>query len=192
MAGLIQKNMASSEVDDAMQQAPIQRQSPATMERQEAAAMNKPQPEQAPAPEESVDPENDPGFAQATRFAMEALYANKAANDIAKALKTAPNKVDAMANTAYEIVSITDEKTDGAVPDELLAAFATFVLEEVAEIAEAAGLEIKPSDVALALKQMILRFLGEQGVDTTQLQQAMDQVDPEEFNRAAEQEEMPA
>ena len=44
---------------------------------------------------------------------------------------------------------------------------------------------------------MILRFLGEQGVDTTQLQQAMDQVDPEEFNRMAageepEPEEMPA
>lgn len=188
MAGLIQKNMASSsEVDDAMQQAPIQRQSPATMERQEAAAMNKPQPTQAPAPapEEGMDPESNEGFAKATQFAMEALYANKAANDIAKALRTAPDKVEAMANTAYEIISITDEKTDGAVPDELLAAFATFVLEEVAEIAEAAGLEVKPSEVALALKQMILRFLGEQGVDTTQLQQAMDQVDPEEFNRAA-------
>jgi hypothetical protein len=34
---------------------------------------------------------------------------------------------------------------------------------------------------------MILRYLGEQGVDTTQLQQAMDQVDPEEFNRMAEE-----
>lgn len=193
MAGLIQKNMATSEVDDAMQQAPIQRQSPATMERQEAAAMNKPQPTQAPAPEEGMDPESNEGFAKATQFAMEALYANKAANDIAKALRTAPDKVEAMANTAYEIVSITDERTDGAVPDELLAAFATFVLEEVAEIAEAAGLEVKPSEVALALKQMILRFLGEQGVDTTQLQQAMDQVDPEEFNRMAEgEEEVPA
>lgn len=194
MAGLIQKNMASSsEVDDAMQQAPIQRQSPATMERQEAAAMNKPQPTQAPAPEEGMDPESNEGFAKATQFAMEALYANQAANDIAKALRTAPDKVEAMANTAYEVVSITDERTDGAVPDELLAAFATFVLEEVAEIAEAAGLEVKPSEVALALKQMILRFLGEQGVDTTQLQQAMDQVDPEEFNRVAEgEEEVPA
>lgn len=193
MAGLIQKNMATSEVDDAMQQQPIQRQSPATMERQEAAAMNKPQPTQAPAPEEGMDPENNEGFVKATQFAMEALYANKAANDIAKALRTAPDKVEAMANTAYEIVSITDEKTDGAVPDELLAAFATFVLGEVAEVAEAAGLEVKPSEVALALKQMILRFLGEQGVDTTQLQQAMDQVDPEEFNRMAEgEEEVPA
>jgi hypothetical protein len=40
--------------------------------------------------------------------------------------------------------------------------------------------------------------LGEQGMDTTQLQQAMDQVDPEEFNRMADEggevvdEEMPA
>jgi hypothetical protein len=34
--------------------------------------------------------------------------------------------------------------------------------------------------------------LGEQGVDTTQLQQAMDQVDPEEFNRLeAEEQEVP-
>lgn len=189
MAGLIQKNMATSEVDDAMQQAPIQRKSPAMMEREEAAAMNG-KPAMQGQPEKTED---DPGYVQATQFAMEALYANQAANDIAKALRTAPDKVEAMANTAYEVVSITDERTDGAVPDELLAAFATFVLEEVAEIAEAAGLEVKPSEVALALKQMILRFLGEQGVDTTQLQQAMDQVDPEEFNRVAEgEEEVPA
>jgi hypothetical protein len=40
---------------------------------------------------------------------------------------------------------------------------------------------------------MILRYLGEQGVDTTQLQQAMDQVDPAEFDAMAmETEEEPA
>jgi hypothetical protein len=70
----------------------------------------------------------------------------------------------------------------------LLALLATNILEEVASIAEAAKIPVKPSDLAMALKQMILRFLGEQGVDTTQLQQAMDQVDPEEFNRMAAQE----
>jgi hypothetical protein len=90
-----------------------------------------------------------------------------------------------LANTAYEIVTIVDERTEGAIPDELLVLFAAKILEEVAEIGEAAGVPMQPSDVALALKQMILRFLGEQGVDTTQLQQAMDQVDPEEFNQAA-------
>lgn len=189
MPGLIQQNMGASQVDDAMQQQPIQRQSPAVMERQEAAAMNgKPAPQ-----EESPEmTEDDPGYTEAMAFAMEALYSNKAAFDVANSFKGAQNIPDALANTAYEIVSITDEKTDGAVPDELLVLFATRILEEVAEIAEAAGVQVKPSDVALALKQMILRFLGEQGIDTTQLQQAMDQVDPEEFNRMAEQEEVPA
>lgn len=133
------------------------------------------------------NPDTDPGYNQAVQFAMETMYGQKAAKQIAQSLKAAPDKVDAMANTAYEIVSIVDERTEGAIPDELVAAFATFVLEEVAEIADAAGLDVQPSDVALALKQMILRFLGEQGVDTTQLQQAMDQVDPEEFNRMAQE-----
>lgn len=188
MPGLIQQNMGASEVDDAMQQQPIQRQSPAVMEKQEAAAMNG-KPAEQQEPEMSED---DPGYTEAMAFAMEALYANEAAVNVAKSFKGAQNIPDALANTAYEIVSITDEKTDGAVPDELLALFATRILEEVAEIAEAAGVQVKPSDVALALKQMILRFLGEQGVDTTQLQQAMDQVDPEEFNRMSDQEEVPA
>ena len=186
MPGLIQGNMATSEVDDAMQQQPIQRQSPATMERDEAMAMNGKPGEQ----QEQEMSEDDPGYTAAMAFAMEALYKNEAAVDIAKSMRGAPNTPDALANAAYEIVSITDEKTEGAIPDELLALFATRILEEVAEIAEAAGIPVKPSDVALALKQMILRFLGEQGVDTTQLQQAMDQVNPEEFNQM-DQEEVP-
>jgi len=183
MAGLIKDQMPpSSDVDDAMQQPPVTTPAPGPQD------MQAQQQGQEPAGE-GVDPESDPGYQQAAQFAMEALYKNKAAKDIAKALKTARDPVEALANTAYEIISITDERTNGAVPDEMLAAFATFVLEEVAEIAEAAGVPLKPSDVAMALKQMILRFLGEQGVDTTQLQQAMDQVDPEEFNRMAEGEE---
>jgi hypothetical protein len=105
--------------------------------------------------------------------------------------------VEGLANTAYEITSIVDERTQGQVPDELFALLATKILQEVADIGGAAGMDYKPADVATALKQMILRYLGEQGMDTTQLQQAMDQVDPEEFNRMAmeggeQEEEMPA
>jgi hypothetical protein len=134
---------------------------------------------------EGPDPDTDPGYQQAMEFAMEAMYGQGAAKDMAKSLKAGGSPVDAMANTAYEIVSIVDERTDGAIPDELLVLFASRILEEVAEIADAAGIQYQPSDVAMALKQMILRFLGEQGVDTTQLQQAMDQVNPDDFNQAA-------
>lgn len=161
--------------------------------KQQMAPQQEPMPEDAaaaPAPG-NEDPEDNPGFGQAMAYVMEVLYEKGADENIAKSLRGQQDVVEALANTAYEITSIVDERTEGAVPDELFALLATRILEEVAEIGEAAGMDIKPSEIALALKQMILRFLGEQGMDTTQLQQAMDQVDPEEFNRMAT-EEMPA
>ena len=166
MAGLIQQNMA-----------PDQQAAP-------GPEMQAPMPAQ----QEPEKDESDPNYQAALEFAMTALYSEKAAKDIAKALRTSRDPVEALSTISYEIMSIIDERTDGAVPDELLALLATNILEEVASIAEAAKIPVKSSDIAVALKQMILRFLGEQGVDTTQLQQAMDQVDPEEFNRMAEQE----
>lgn len=171
MAGLIQQNMGPAQPEEEAQegeQPMVGGQGPA----EEAA--------------EGSD-ESDPGYAQAMAFAMEALYRNKAAKQIAQTLRSASDPSEAMADTAYNIVSIVDEKTGGAVPDELLALFASRILEEVAAIADAAGVKVQPSDIALALKQMILRFLGEQGMDTTQLEQAMNQVDPAEFNRLAQE-----
>ena len=182
MAGLIQQNMAAG--------APAPAQPQPGMGQEQMPAEQLPMGEMEEG--EGPDPDTDPGYQQAMAFSMEALYGKEAAKNVAKSLQTGGNPVDALANTAYEIVSIVDERTEGAIPDELLVLFASRILEEVAEIAEAAGVEMRPSDVALALKQMILRFLGEQGVDTTQLQQAMDQVDPEEFNRLeAEEQEVP-
>jgi hypothetical protein len=182
MAGLIQQNMAAG--------APAQAQPQPGMGQEQMPAEQMQMGEMTEG--EGPDPDADPGYQQAMAFSMEALYGKEAAKNVAKSLQTGGNPVDALANTAYEIVSIVDERTDGAIPDELLVLFASNILEEVAEIGEAAGVQYRPSDVALALKQMILRFLGEQGVDTTQLQQAMDQVDPEEFNRLeAEEQEVP-
>jgi len=138
------------------------------------------------APSDAEPDENNPVFKQALEFAYDALYAKKAAKDVAQQLKVAPALADAMADVAYNITSIVDEKTDGQIPDELLVPMAMRVLEEVAEIADAAGLDPQPEDIAGAFKLMVLRFLGEQGVDTTQLQQAMEQVDPGVFQQAAQ------
>jgi hypothetical protein len=172
MAGLIQQNMGAAPAPEQPQPGMDEGQMPMG----EMGEMDE---------GEGPDPDTDPGYNQAMEFAMDAMYGQGAAKDMAKSLKSGGNPVDSLANTAYEVVSIVDERTDGAIPDELLVLFATRILEEVAEIAEAAGVPVQPADIALALKQMILRFLGEQGVDTTQLQQAMDQVNPEEFNQAA-------
>lgn len=147
-------------------------------------------PQQMPPQAEQEAPEadeNDPNFQQAMQFAMEVLYSKGEAKNVATTLQAKGNDpAQALADTAYEITSVVDERTEGRVPDELLVLLASRILEEVADIAEAAGFKLQPADIAEALKQMILRFLGEQGVDTTQLQAAMDQVDPAEFNKLAE------
>lgn len=178
MAGLIQEQMPAPGASPAPQKAAPP---------QDAAPQMPPQAEEDTG--SGPDPDTDPGYQTAMQFAMEALYKNGAADQVAESLRGNENPVDALANTAYEIISIVEERTEGAVPDELLVLFATKILEEVADIADAAGVKLKPSDVALALKQMILRYLGEQGVDTTQLAAAMDQADPEEFNRMAAEEQ---
>jgi hypothetical protein len=176
MAGLIQEQMQPGQAPG---QPPAAMQDPAAMA-QDPAAMGG-----GGAEEDLADAETNEPFQTAMQYAMEALYANKAAVDVANALKAAPDPIQGLADTAYEMVSVVDERTDGQVPDELIIPLAMEILGEVVEIADAAGMEIKPSDVAGAFKQMLLRFLGEQGVDTTQLQQAMDQIDPESFNQLA-------
>jgi hypothetical protein len=137
-------------------------------------------------PEDSVD-ENDPAFGAAMELAMKALYEGGAAKDVATQLKSSGSVVEGLANVAYEMTSVVDERTDGQVPDELIVILGASILQEVADIAEAAGMKPSAQDVAEAFKQMLLRFLGEQGVDTTQLQQAMDEVDPAAFNQVADE-----
>ena len=128
--------------------------------------------------------ENNPAFVQAMRFAMSVLYEQDAADDVAKQLSVGQNKVDALANIAYEITSTVDEKTEGQVPDDLIALLGMAILNEVIDIAEAMKLGVTPAEAAGAFKQMLLRYLGENGVDTTQLQQSMDQIDPKVFEGA--------
>lgn len=136
--------------------------------------------------EEGGPDESDPTFQAGLEFMMEALYGAGAAKNISKQLKAAPTIVQGMADVAYDITAIVDEKTGGNIPDELLVPMAMKALEEVVEIADASNLNPQPEDVALAFKTMILRYMQEQGVDTTQLDQAMSQVDPSAFRKLAE------
>lgn len=135
--------------------------------------------------------ESHPAFQAAVEFAKTALYQEGAADQVHEVLVKSPDPVEELANIAYEMTSIADEKTEGGVPDELLVLLAGTMLEEVAGIAEASGIQLQPSDIAGALKNMILRWVGEQGHDTRQLQEAMDRVSPEEINRLAAEEGAP-
>lgn len=117
-----------------------------------------------------------------------ALYGAEAAREVAKAMKTAQDPSQGLADTAYQMVTIADEATKGAIPDERLIEFASEVLGEVADIATAAGLEIKGAQIAKAVQIMLLRYVAEQGLDITQLQAAMAKVDPEQVGAALDKE----
>lgn len=176
MAGLIQ---------DSMQAPPEQEQMPPDAE---AGAKEEAEGQEEAA--EGADPNKDPNFIGALKFAMQALYKNDGAEGVAESLRNAKDPVEGLSGIAYEIMSVIEERTQGSVPDEYFGLLAVRVLQEVADIAEAAGVQMQPSDIAQALKQMILRYLGEQGYNTSQLQQEMDKVNPEMFNKAAQEETM--
>jgi len=129
--------------------------------------------------------EDNPYFVQAMKYALQVLYEKGAAKDVAQQVRAGQDKVDAMANIAYEITSTVDERTDGKVPRELIALLAMAILKEVIDIAKAANVDSSPLDAANAFKTMLLRYLGENGVETSKLQQAMDQVDPSVFTQGA-------
>lgn len=132
--------------------------------------------------EKSMPPEGQDSSAvdQGMAFVRKALYGAEAAREVAASLKKAPEPSQGLADTAYEMVRMADEATDGAIPDEQLIQFASDVLGEVADIAIAAGIEVKGAQIAKAVQTMLLRYVSEQGLDVTQLKQAMSQVDPEE------------
>lgn len=171
MAGLIQQQMTGG---PAAEKEPMEGPGPDGSMQHERAEGESPEPN-----------ENDPNFQAALKYAMQVLYEKGAAKDIAQQIRSANDPVDGLADIAYNITQIVDEQTQGAVPDEMLVPLAMKILEEVVQIAEAAQVKVAPADVAGAFKQMILRYLGEQGIDTSQLQQAMDQVDPAVFEQAA-------
>lgn len=139
---------------------------------------------QEPDEQGAQDGSSDPNYQAAMKLAMEVLYKQGAARDVAKSLASGHDPVETLANTAYEMVTVIDEKTNGSVPDELLVSLATQILSEVAEIGEAAGLKIDGDTIAQAMQQMLIRYLTEHGVDPSQLQQAMGQVDTKEVGSA--------
>jgi len=139
------------------------------------------QPDQSQGASQADD--NNPAFKAAMKFAMQALYQQGAADHVSEVLKKAPDVAEAMADTAYEMTSIVDEKTQSSVPDELLVLLASRILQEVADIAVASGVEVTPKIVADAFKLMVLRYVGDQGYDTRALQSAMDAVPGSDFEK---------
>ncbi|MET3998818.1 hypothetical protein [Marinobacterium sp. MBR-109] len=138
---------------------------------------------QQPAEEMAQDESASPQYESAIKTVYKLLYEKGAGKDAIEAISSAANKTDAMANMAYELAQVAAENEE-SFPEDDLTLLATSVLAEIGDIAEAAGIEIAASDVAEAFKIMLLRMLGELGLDTTKLEQAMSAYTPEMIDEA--------
>jgi hypothetical protein len=129
-------------------------------------------------PEQELDPDSHPEMARMKQFMDQALYESGGADHIARALQAAPNKATALGQMAYQIFSTVDEKSEGAIPDELLDAAMSYILTEVADIATTAQVEFTPEDVVVAKRMMIENMAVELGLDADELVDALGAVDP--------------
>ena len=148
-----------------------------------------------PGPDASADAQDDggdpnpkdPNYLKAKELAMSKLYEEGAAQEIGKALQKAPSLLQGLVEQSLVLFSSVDEATNGSVPDNLLLLLGLDMLNEVAEIANAAGLPVDPKTIAAAVQQFILAVVEDLGGDTSQVQQAMSQLDPGQVGNALAQ-----
>lgn len=129
--------------------------------------------------EEEIDSETNPAYQAAKGFVQDALYKTGAAESMAAQLSKSRDKVQALADVSYNIISVAVEKLDGELPEELYLELLQEVLSELNDIAEAAGVKYTNSDLAEVVKRNTLRYLEESGEDpaaVANLKSAMDQV----------------
>jgi hypothetical protein len=137
-------------------------------------------------PAEDMQPaEADPGFQSATEFVLEKLYANGAAEKVAKAVMASSDPMSTVADIAYAAVDEADSAANPPMMEENLVPLAVFTLSELWDVAAAAMKQdsVDPAQVAGSFKIIVLRFMQEAGVDTGQLQEAFDQVSPDQIRQ---------
>lgn len=144
--------------------------------------------EQTPPQEEEYPLEEDEAYQKATKWVYEQLYKGEFGEKIAKIVRAMPEPNGALADVTYRLTEKADEITGSNIAEENLIPLGVFVLEEVLEVAEAAGKEIDEAGVSKIFKKIILTWLRESGVDTQQMEQAFSQVDDNEFAKLARSE----
>jgi hypothetical protein len=98
--------------------------------------------------------------------AMELLFGeSNGADNVVAALKSSKDVATDLAKFAYQITATLDEKSRGMMDPEMLPAVAADVLGQVAEAGIAAGVKIGGQEISMATRNMLMRFLSENGVD---------------------------
>lgn len=144
-------------------------------------------PETGPEPDgdEGMDPEQSPEYMQAKELLLSKLYEEGAAQGLGKAMKVAPDPVQGLVDQTMALLDVMEQATQGSVPDELVMSFVVETTQEVAEIAEQAGVKLSGKQVAEAVREILAKVIETLGGDSTAIREEMGQLDPEEVGRAA-------
>lgn len=137
-----------------------------------------------PAPDAS--PDQDPAYVEAVNYVRGRVWRDGLSDRVSDVARMKALSADQMAIIAYTLIQQADEATGGNVQDDNLVSLAIEVLSEIIEIAIASGVDVTPTQMVSALKRMMVKYLTEQGVDASEIQKAMNQVTPDQFNKINE------
>lgn len=128
----------------------------------------------------------DPALAKAIDFLEKRIYEEGIDEQIASAFDDSPVPAPKnIAQVAYSLAEKADEVTGGEIEEENLAILGMISLNEVIEIAQAAGMKPSPGLPAEAMQELVLIFAKEHGLPEAELRQAMSQIDDEQLAAAA-------
>lgn len=137
---------------------------------------------------EGISPEDDQVTDELLTEVQRKLYDEGAADAIGQAIVSSDDPMGEIVEQAMTLVGVVDDASGGAIPDDTFIMFAIALMGEVIEIAQAAGVQLSGRDIAEAIKQFIVRGIQEMGGDTSQVEQAMSAINPDELGAAMEQE----
>lgn len=89
-----------------------------------------------------------------------------------------------LANMAYDITKMIDEKAGGVLDEELIVPAAADVLGQIAEAAQVAKIPVKGREIAMATRIMLERYMTEQGEDPQQVKGMFDNVNHDEIGNS--------
>ena len=135
-----------------------------------------------------ADDVGDPALAKALKFVGQQLYRKGMDEKIATAFDDSPVAAPKnIAMIAYRLAQKADEKTGAEIEEENLAILGMMTLNEVIEIAQAAGMQMDDTLPSKAMEQMVLIFAEDNGLPADQMREAFSQADDMSIAQAAQE-----
>jgi hypothetical protein len=119
----------------------------------EASALPEDESMEADATEDEVAPPND-ALRKVTLAERKILYSQPTSDKIVKILQTAPDPAQGIASAAILVLSAMNDAAKGKIPPEVAPQLRMVLLDDLTELAEAAGIDVPEGTVESAAQMM--------------------------------------